>query len=92
MADTKLTLQDLKQDSLKPLVQHSSTHIALEGNIPTGFGEWYEIKVTGKLPERRSYQISEIWNDYAYIFGGQDLKEGCYNTMWRLDLKSLLEG
>ena len=29
-------------------------------------------------------------NDYLYIFGGQDLKEGAFNTLWRLDLKKTL--
>jgi len=48
--------------------------------------------MTGKLPERRSYQISEIYNDYLYIFGGQDLKEGSYNTLWRLNLRHIMEG
>ena len=47
--------------------------------------------MTGKLPERRSYQISDINEDVVYIFGGQDLKEGSYNTLWKLDLKAVLE-
>ena len=47
--------------------------------------------MSGKLPERRSYLMSDIHHDYAYIFGGQDLKEGSYNTLWRLDLKNVLD-
>lgn len=48
--------------------------------------------MTGKLPERRSYQVSFIYQDALYIFGGQDLKEGSYNTMWKLPLKVIMEG
>lgn len=27
-----------------------------------------------------------------YIFGGQDLKEGTYNTLWKLPLNHIMEG
>lgn len=57
----------------------------------TGKG-WFEVKMTGKLPERRSYQISEIYKDCLYIFGGQDLKEGSYNTLWKLPLQHIMDG
>lgn len=53
---------------------------------------WFEVKMTGKLPERRSYHVSCIYNDSLYIFGGQDLKEGTYNSLWRLPLKVIMEG
>lgn len=53
---------------------------------------WFEVKMTGKLPERRSYQISEIYDEHLYIFGGQDLKEGAYNSLWRLPLQHILDG
>eukprot|EP00347_Sterkiella_histriomuscorum_P002778 403366836 len=53
---------------------------------------WYEVKMTGKLPERRSYQISDVYNDHLYIFGGQDLKEGAYNSLWRLPLQHIMDG
>jgi hypothetical protein len=31
---------------------------------------WHEIKMTGKLPERRSYLMGDFHSDYVYIFGG----------------------
>jgi hypothetical protein len=52
-----ITLDDLKVYS-KPSVSHDTTK------------GWYEVKMTGKLPERRSYQISEVHNEFLYIFGG----------------------
>ncbi len=48
--------------------------------------------MTGKLPERRSYLSCGVYKDYLYVFGGQDLKEGSYNTMWKLSLKIVLDG
>lgn len=48
--------------------------------------------MTGKLPERRSNQISEIYEDSVLIFGGKDLKEGAYNTLWKLPLSTIMEG
>ena len=48
--------------------------------------------MNGKLPERRSYLASGIYQEYLYVFGGQDLKEGAYNNLWRLNIKAVLDG
>lgn len=48
--------------------------------------------MTGKLPERRSYSACGVYNDYLFVFGGQDLKEGSYNNLWKLNLKDALGG
>lgn len=48
--------------------------------------------MTGKLPERRSYHVSFIHNEAFYVFGGQDLKEGTYNSLWKLPIKIIMEG
>jgi len=48
--------------------------------------------MTSKLPERRSYLASGVYKNHLYVFGGQDLKEGSYNSLWRLDLQIVLEG
>jgi N-acetylneuraminic acid mutarotase len=55
-------------------------------------GVWFEMKMTGKLPERRSYCASCVYNDFLYVFGGQDLKEGSYNSIWKLNLKVVMDG
>ena len=34
--------------------------------------------------------MSDVQNDYVYIYGGQDLKEGAFDTLWRLDLRETL--
>jgi predicted RNA binding protein YcfA (HicA-like mRNA interferase family) len=51
---------------------------------------WFELRLQGKLPERRSNHCSFIMNNdgrqYLYIHGGRDLKEGAHSSMWRLDL------
>ena len=78
--DEDITLEDLKVKK--------GAH-----NDVNAYGRgWYEIKMTGKLPERRSYQISEVFEGSLYIFGGQDLKEGTYNNLWRLPLNHIMEG
>jgi len=53
--------------------------------------DWHEIKPSGKLPERRSYHKGILIDDTYYIFGGQDLKEGQYNNIWKVNVKSLLK-
>lgn len=59
--------------------------------IPTRvYQGWNELKVLGKLPERRSYHISCLREGVLYVFGGQDLKEGSLNSVWKLDLQRIL--
>jgi hypothetical protein len=51
-----------------------------------------EIRVSGKLPERRSNHATFVEhrrNDYLYIHGGRDLKEGALDNLWRIDLQAL---
>ena len=64
MSDLNLNTHhdDMSMDDLRP---HNKGHGHSEP-----FKGWYEVKMTGKLPERRSYQISEVHNEYLYIFGG----------------------
>lgn len=55
---------------------------------------WYELRLQGKLPERRSNHCSFITHDgngtqYLYIHGGRDLKEGAHSSMWRLNLREV---
>jgi hypothetical protein len=52
---------------------------------------WNELKVSGKLPERRSYHTCCTNEWFIYVFGGQDLKEGSLNTVWKLDVKAILD-
>lgn len=52
-------------------------------------GDWSEIRVQGKLPERRSNHAAFIQNasrNYLFIHGGRDLKEGALDNLWRIDL------
>lgn len=55
-----------------------------------------EVRLGGKLPERRSNHAAFIYENlqanqrYLYIHGGRDLREGAVDNMWRLDLDSLM--
>ena len=40
------------------------------GTFSKLFRGWNELKVSGKLPERRSYHIGCCHNGYMYVFGG----------------------
>jgi hypothetical protein len=54
------------------------------------FRGWNELKVSGKLPERRSYHVGAVHDGYMYVFGGQDLKEGSVNTTWKINIESIV--
>jgi hypothetical protein len=55
-----------------------------------------EIRLSGRLPERRSNHGSFIYENlqanqrYLYIHGGRDLREGAIANMWRLDLDGVM--
>lgn len=53
-----------------------------------------EIRLQGKLPERRSNHAAFIYEGrgkYLYVHGGRDLKEGALDSLWRLDLEGVFE-
>jgi len=54
---------------------------------------WFEIRMQGKLPERRSNHCAFVWvnqgSEYMYIHGGRDLKEGNIQSMWRVNLTAI---
>lgn len=52
---------------------------------------WYELRAKGKLPEKRSHHSSVVYNGCLYIYGGEDSREGKYDTLWRLNLDEFIE-
>jgi len=54
---------------------------------------WIEVRLQGKLPERRSNHCAFIITlrneEYLYVHGGRDLKEGSIASMWRLSLSGI---
>ncbi len=77
---------------LKPIaesVRHKNLTVIQEG-------EWVEVRVSGKLPERRSNHAAFIYENlqagvrYLYVHGGRDLREGAIDNMWRLDLDAVM--
>ena len=53
--------------------------------------EWNEVRLSGKLPERRSNHCSFIVNEYLYIHGGRDIKEGPMSNMWKMSIGGIQE-
>lgn len=51
---------------------------------------WYELRAKGKLPEKRSHHSSVIYNGHLYIYGGEDTREGKYDTLWKLNLDEFI--
>ena len=48
---------------------------------------WYELRPGGIWPERRAYHSSFVFENFLYIFGGNDIREGKMNTLWRISFK-----
>lgn len=49
---------------------------------------WYEVRLFGKVPERRGYHSSFIYNNKLYIYGGHDIREGSLDNLWVIDLNN----
>ena len=52
---------------------------------------WAEIKI-GKLPQRRTEQISFQYENYFYIHGGRDINQGKKGDLCRVDITALIDG
>lgn len=47
---------------------------------------WFEVRLQGKVPERRGYHSTFLHQDYMYIYGGHDIREGSMDNMWVINL------
>lgn len=72
---------------------HVETHEERKNGNTIDSDNWIEVRLQGKLPERRSNHCAFILTlrneEYLYVHGGRDLKEGSIATMWRLNLSSI---
>lgn len=50
------------------------------------YKSWQEYRVTGKTPRRRGYHASFIYENYLYVHGGHDIREGTLEKMYRINL------
>lgn len=50
------------------------------------FKSWQEYRVTGKTPRRRGYHASFVYENYLYVHGGHDIREGTLEKMYRINL------
>jgi N-acetylneuraminic acid mutarotase len=48
------------------------------------------MKAKGKLPDKRSYHSSVIYDGKLFIYGGEDIKEGRYADLQSLNLDMFL--
>lgn len=73
--------------------REAAEHDSLE-RLETGYrckNGWFEIRPRGKLPEKRSHHTGVIHQNFLYIFGGEDSREGKFDTLWQLNLDEFIE-
>ncbi len=51
---------------------------------------WFELKAKGKLPDKRSYHSSVIYDGKLFVYGGEDIKEGKYADLQSLNLEMFI--
>ena len=64
----------------------SNERIAVTDNY-----NWYEVRLHGKVPERRGYHSTFIVDDRMYVYGGHDIREGSMDNLWMIDLKNFAD-
>ena len=52
---------------------------------------WSEVRLARANPERRSYHSSFHYEKRMFILGGLDIREGSMESLWSLDLQTLIE-
>lgn len=50
------------------------------------YQSWEEYRVIGKAPRRRGYHAAFIHNDYLYVHGGHDIREGTLEKLYKINL------
>ena len=51
-----------------------------------GNANWHEYRIVGKAPTRRAYHASFVYNNYFYVHGGHDIREGTLEKMYKINL------
>ena len=49
---------------------------------------WFELRLFGKVPERRGYHSTFIHKNKMYIYGGHDIREGSLDNLWMIDMNN----
>lgn len=87
------TAEEGKQNQSKNLHVSTKKDTARLGDTRDDFEQedsnksWQEYRVTGKAPRRRGYHASFIYDNYLYIHGGQDIREGTLDKMYKINLE-----
>ena len=50
------------------------------------YKSWEEYRIVGKAPRRRGYHASFVHENYYYIHGGHDIREGTLDKLYRINL------
>lgn len=95
--DTKITKENkdgakLEGHKEKDVSESEEIHPPVH-RLSTGYrckNGWFELRASGKLPEKRSHHSSVIHNGCLYIYGGEDSREGKYGNLWKLDLEEFM--
>jgi hypothetical protein len=51
---------------------------------------WFELKAKGKLPDKRSYNSTVVYDGKLFIYGGEDIMEGRYSDLQFLNLDNFI--
>lgn len=54
---------------------------------PQSNANWFEVRLEGKVPERRGYHSTFVYGSKMYIYGGHDIREGSMDNLWMIDLE-----
>lgn len=76
-----------------PEVEMKDTQLEAQHSVSdaTPDANWYELRVEGRLPERRAHHTSFMIGSRMYIYGGYDIREGPMQSFWCLDTANVGE-
>jgi len=70
MSELEREESKMEENQLHPPVKEKPHEIQTHSQGRVEEAIWFEMKMNGKLPERRSYLSSYLHKDHLYVFGG----------------------
>ena len=71
--------------------QQNPLHLDTAQANASALDNWSEVRLSKANPERRSYHSSFHYDKKMFILGGIDINQGSMDTLWSLDMATLME-
>lgn len=69
----------------------AGSRMQMQSGVGDFHENWFEMRMVGLQPDRRSYHSSFVYDKKLFVFGGLDIREGSLDTLYELPLAAMQE-